>query len=94
MVMPRSRSISIESSICAFMSRAATVPVIWMSRSARVDLPWSIWATMEKLRMRSSVIMGARIACPALSRKGGFSCDLRLLVADRMRKSQGAAGIT
>jgi hypothetical protein len=28
-----------------------TAPVCWISRSASVDLPWSIWATMEKLRM-------------------------------------------
>jgi hypothetical protein len=53
MVMPRSRSISMESSTCSTMSRAATAPVTWISRSARVDLPWSIWATMEKLRMFS-----------------------------------------
>ena len=57
MVMPRSRSISMLSSIWAFMSRSATVPVDWISRSARVDLPWSIWATIEKLRMRESSVM-------------------------------------
>ena len=61
MVMPRSRSISIESSICSFMSRSATVPVSWISRSASVDLPWSIWATIEKLRM---VSIGAVIGIP------------------------------
>ena len=27
---------------------------IWISRSASVDLPWSIWATIEKLRMWDS----------------------------------------
>jgi hypothetical protein len=53
MVMPRSRSISIESSTCSVISRSDSAPVVWMSRSARVDLPWSIWATMEKLRMLS-----------------------------------------
>jgi riboflavin synthase len=71
MVMPRSRSISIASSICSFMSRSATVPVSWISRSARVDLPWSICATMEKLRIWASSVMGgicggdlgASIAC-------------------------------
>src|SRR5271166_6430239 len=53
MVMPRSRSMSIESSTCSTMSRSATVPVCWISRSASVDLPWSIWATMAKLRILS-----------------------------------------
>ncbi len=57
MVMPRSRSMSIESSSCSCMSRAATVPVDWISRSASVDLPWSIWATMEKLRMWAVSVM-------------------------------------
>src|SRR5215212_4557933 len=61
MVMPRSRSISIESRIWLVMSRAATVPVNWISRSAKVDLPWSIWATMEKLRIleRSGICGGS-----------------------------------
>jgi flagellar biosynthesis protein FlhB len=57
MVIPRSRSISIASSIWSCMSRSATVPVSWISRSASVDFPWSIWATMEKLRMRASSVM-------------------------------------
>lgn len=35
------------------MSRVATAPVLMSSWSARVDLPWSICAMMEKLRMRS-----------------------------------------
>ena len=33
------------------MSRGLTVPVSSRMRSASVDLPWSMWATMEKLRM-------------------------------------------
>ena len=53
--MPRSRSKSIESSTCASISRSDKPPHIWMKRSERVDLPWSIWAMMEKLRMRSSM---------------------------------------
>src|SRR5437667_8717782 len=32
------------------------VPVRESSRSARVDLPWSMWATIEKLRIRSMAI--------------------------------------
>src|SRR4029078_8996048 len=51
MVMPRSRSMSIESSTCSTISRSCMAPVSWISRSASVDLPWSMWATMEKLRM-------------------------------------------
>ena len=34
------------------MSRMAMVLVSSSSRSARVDLPWSMWAMIEKLRMR------------------------------------------
>src|SRR3954470_12140943 len=52
MVIPRSRSSSIESSSCSRMSREATVWVISRMRSASVDLPWSMWAMIEKLRMR------------------------------------------
>src|SRR4051794_33867923 len=52
MVIPRSRSRSIESSSCSRMSREATVWVISRMRSARVDFPWSMWAMIEKLRMR------------------------------------------
>src|SRR3954465_3862064 len=36
------------------ISRSVRPPVIWISRSASVDLPWSMWATMEQLRMWSS----------------------------------------
>src|SRR5450759_3919016 len=56
MVMPRSRSRSILSRSCSFMSRAATVPVTARTRSASVDLPWSMWAMMLKLRMWSSEV--------------------------------------
>src|SRR4249919_4180131 len=51
MVMPRSRSMGFESSTCASISRASSPPQSWMMRSASVDLPWSTWAMMEKLRM-------------------------------------------
>src|SRR5271154_538660 len=64
MVIPRSRSISIESSTCSFISRAVRPPVSWIRRSERVDLPWSMWATMEKLRIwLSGVDIGAPLAC-------------------------------
>ena len=32
-------------------ARFETVPVSSISRSASVDLPWSMWATIEKLRI-------------------------------------------
>src|SRR5262249_47348908 len=60
MVMPRSRSISMESSTCSTISRWARPPVVWISRSASVDLPWSIWAMMAKLRMLSMAAFMAR----------------------------------
>ena len=53
MVMPRSRSMSIESRYCSRMSRGSTAPVSSRMRSDRVDLPWSTWLMIEKLRMRS-----------------------------------------
>ena len=52
MVMPRSRSMSIRSRYCARICRGSTTPVICSMRSARVDLPWSMCAMMQKLRMR------------------------------------------
>src|SRR3954471_10743996 len=62
MVMPRSFSSSMLSRTCEVISRALSPPVTWISRSARVDLPWSMWAMMEKLRMRSIgvSVMGLR----------------------------------
>src|SRR5579863_1170326 len=64
MVMPRSRSRSMESSTCSFISRACRPPVIWIRRSASVDLPWSICATMAKLRIfeMGMDVMGRGIA--------------------------------
>src|ERR1051325_6588713 len=46
------------------ISRSVSPPVIWIRRSASVDLPWSIWATMEKLRIleMGTVVMGRGIA--------------------------------
>src|SRR5262245_30546716 len=60
MVMPRSRSRSMLSSTCACMSLAASVPVSSRKRSASVDLPWSMCATMQKLRMRVGSMLRAR----------------------------------
>src|ERR1700692_4819971 len=50
-VMPRSRSRSMESSTCSCISRDESAPVISSKRSARVDLPWSMCAMIQKLRM-------------------------------------------
>src|SRR5262245_64753003 len=52
MVMPRSRSRSMLSRNWALRSRSVSAPVASSSRSASVDLPWSMWAMIEKLRMR------------------------------------------
>src|SRR5215207_6340230 len=51
--MPRSRSRSMESRTWARIDRASMVRVISRMRSASVDLPWSMCAMIEKLRMRS-----------------------------------------
>ena len=51
-VIPRSRSRSSVSSTCAFISRFCSIPVASINRSANVDFPWSMWATMQKLRIR------------------------------------------
>ena len=39
------------SSTWEVISRSEIVPVSCNIRSARVDLPWSMWAMMEKLRI-------------------------------------------
>src|SRR6266403_1579397 len=51
MVMPRSRSRSMESRTCSCISRWVSAPVISSRRSASVDLPWSMCAMMQKFRM-------------------------------------------
>ena len=42
-----------SSSTWSSISRSVRAPVRSRMRSASVDLPWSIWAMMEKLRIRS-----------------------------------------
>src|SRR5688500_15973134 len=61
-VMPRSRSSALESRCCALMSRWATVPVSSRMRSASVDLPWSMWATVQKLRLFSVSMSGSNLS--------------------------------
>src|SRR5579884_1352396 len=55
-VMPFSRSRSIWSSTCSVSWRCDSVPVSSSRRSARVDFPWSMWAMMQKFRMRACSI--------------------------------------
>ena len=67
MVMPRSRSMSIRSRYCARICRPSTTPVSCSMRSASVDLPWSMWAMMQKLRMRAGsvrpTVVGEAVTC-------------------------------
>src|SRR3954466_876972 len=51
-VMPRSRSMSMESRYWARMSLASTAPLSSRKRSASVDFPWSTCATIDKFRKR------------------------------------------
>src|SRR5581483_11986998 len=75
MVMPRSRSMSIESRYCSRISRASTAPVISRIRSERVDLPWSMWATMAMLRMSCGFT-------PLVPRLGVYAAGERLAGAE------------
>src|SRR3954468_9526798 len=54
MVMPRSRSRSIESRYWARMSLGSTAPVSSRNRSASVDFPWSTWLMIAMARWDSS----------------------------------------
>src|SRR5215831_15320563 len=81
MVMPRSRSSEFESRCWALMSRLATVLVSTRMRSASVDLPWSMWATMQKLRILSRLIRESSKVYTIetrrpLGRRGGRLADL------------------
>src|SRR2546428_5395408 len=51
-VMPRSRSMSIESRNCSRMSRGSTAPHSSRMRSVRVVLPWSMWLSVLTQRIR------------------------------------------
>src|SRR5262245_31137713 len=76
MVIPRSRSSSIESSICGTWVRASTAPVTSRMRSASVDLPWSMWAMIEKFLICS---MGdGRVRPPARDQGGALGQALLL----------------
>ena len=67
------------------MSRAATVPVSSRMRSASVDLPWSMWAMMLKLRMWSSEVTTANdTGCGRGGRPGAAR-------GERRRRTDGRA---
>src|SRR5687768_16041037 len=61
MVIPRSRSMSIESRYWARMSRGSTASQYSRIRSARVDLPWSMCAITETLRMASGRVIASTL---------------------------------
>src|SRR3954469_18603165 len=64
-VMPRLRSMSIRSRYWARICRASMIPVTSSIRSASVDLPWSMWAMMQKFRIRAgSVAAGVVTVLP------------------------------
>src|SRR4249920_1160158 len=67
MVMPRSRSRSMESSTWSPISRSERPPQSWIKRSASVDLPWSMCAMMEKLRMRFCSINKEGAEAPSMA---------------------------
>src|ERR687888_2562129 len=70
-MIPRSRSRSILSRYWARICRSLTAWVRSSSRSARVDLPWSMWAMMQKLRRRArslGMAGGHTIGCASLAR--------------------------
>src|SRR6185369_7411773 len=64
------------------ISRSLRPPVSWISRSASVDLPWSIWAIIAKLRILAcgEDVMAALLSTRAPARIagtwGGLAPDL------------------
>src|SRR5712692_2462298 len=83
MVIPRSRSRSIESSTCALISRWESAPVSSSSRSASVDFPWSMCAIMQKLRMNCGFINQPR---PCAPRRRGWARRSRRIVARVLKR--------
>src|SRR3954454_103893 len=77
MVIPRSRSMSMRSRYWARMLRPSTRPVTSSIRSASVDLPWSMWAMIQKFRMRAgSVLAGVVTVRPSShAPRGGTALD-------------------
>ena len=46
------------------MARPSTTPVCCSMRSASVDLPWSMWAMMQKFRITDGSVLPAAGAAP------------------------------
>src|SRR5215510_5917163 len=71
--MPFSLSRSISSSTWSIISRSLIVLVACNSLSARVDLPWSIWAMIQKFRIffMSSILL-KRLLCLKIGGEGTF----------------------
>ena len=91
MVMPRSRSMSMLSRSCSCMSLLATVPVSWRRRSASVDLPWSMWAMMLKLRIRLDSTFLYSLLATAVFRRSSRDMSLVLLSGSTCIRSPSAA---
>src|SRR5512145_2963757 len=89
--MPRSRSRSIESSTCDCICFADSVAVASRSRSASVDLPWSMWAMMQKLRMCCGFMASTR--SPGLEGLGMQAQGATLDRAEAPLEVQRRAGI-
>ena len=49
------------------MLRPSTMPVTSSIRSASVDLPWSMWAMMQKFRMRAGSVLAGVVTVPPSS---------------------------
>src|SRR6185503_388179 len=79
-VMPFSRSRSIESRTWLVIWRGSMACVSSSRRSARVDFPWSMWAMIEKLRSRAWGIVTRRESRRAS--RAGVRCDLAGKVQD------------
>jgi hypothetical protein len=71
-VMPRSRSMSMRSRYWSRICRASTTPVICSIRSASVDLPWSMWAMMQKFRICSGGVADGVSAVRAIGDTRGY----------------------
>ena len=72
MVIPRSRSISILSRSCSSISLVETLCVASSKRSAKVLLPWSMCAMIEKFRILSCLCILYAIPFIAAKRRGYF----------------------
>src|ERR687897_864256 len=106
-VMPRSRSMSMRSRYCARISLGSTTSVSCSMRSASVDLPWSMCAMMQKLRMRAgsvapgpsfggTVVRSRRVVFPLWShapRPGSWTHARDPAAGRPVRRDRGPAGL-